>query len=466
MIKQDTKKFENKITTNNFMDDDIAIIGIGTKLPLSENVEDFWNQLIYNKNFVTDFPNERKKDIVPYLEQTNGKDKNVKFMKAAYLDSIDKFDYEFFDIPYKEACMIDPKQRLFLETTVTALEDAGYGGEKLVGSKTGVYVGYSDSQKYQELIKNMQPENLVLSVAGNIESVIASRISYLYDFKGPSMLVDTACSSSLVALHLACQGIRNGDCQYAIAGSVKIHLVPVENEIKLGIESEDNVTKTFDSSSSGTGSGEGVISLLLKKASSAYRDRDNIYAVIKSTAINQDGNSIGITAPNLAAQKELVMSGWKKAGIHPNQIGYVEAHGTGTKLGDPIEVAALSQAWRHYTNANQVCPIGSIKSNIGHLDHSAGLAGVVKVIMAIKHGEIPATLHFTKANEEINFIQTPFYMTDLNQSWDESIDKRIGCVNSFGLSGTNAHCILQGFAADCGNSTSNWNVGYPNFMEY
>ncbi len=445
MIKQDTKKHENKIITNNFIDNDIAIIGIGAKLPLSENIEDFWNQLIHNKNFVIDFPKERQKDIVPYLERTNSINKDVKFMKAAYLKSIDKFDYEFFDIPYKEACLIDPKQRLFLETTFEALENAGYGGGKLSHSKTGVYVGYSDSQKYQEMISKMEPESLVLSVAGNIESIIASRISYLFDFRGPSMLVDTACSSSLVALHLACEAIRNGDCDYAIAGTVKIHLVPIENEVKLGIEAEDSVTKTFDSSSTGTGSGEGVISILLKKASSAYRDKDNIYAVIKSTSINQDGSSIGITAPNLEAQEELLINAWKKAGVQPNQIGYVEAHGTGTRLGDPIEVSALSNAWRRYSNEKQFCGIGSIKSNIGHLDHAAGLAGVLKVVLAIRNGEIPATLHFTKENEEIDFIETPFYMTDVNQHWNQRLNKRIGCVSSFGLSGTNAHCVIQGW---------------------
>lgn len=290
------------------------------------------------------------------------------------------------------------------------------------------------------------PELVDIINSGNSNSVIAGRISYTFDFKGPSSVVDTACSSSLSALHLACRSIHTGECNTAIAGSVKINMLPASqsNDYKMGIESSDGYTRAFDADSDGTNFGEGVAAVLLKPLHQAVLDHDHIYAVVKGSAWNQDGSSLGLTAPNPAAQERVILRAWKDAGIHPESISYLEANSTATKLGDPIEIQGLHNAFRKHTPKLQFCAIGSVKTNIGHLDHAAGIAGFIKAVLSLEHQKIPPMLHFKKPNPNISFKDSPVYVADRLIQWERSPGTVRRCgVSAFGISGTNCHVVLE-----------------------
>ena len=424
-------------------EEQIAIIGMSVKFPQAKDINEYWDMISNKVNCVCQFPENRRKDIDDFLEYQRVDASDIKYRQMAFLEEIDKFDCEFFKISPKEAGLMDPNQRLFLQTAWNAVEDAGYGGDRLKGTKTGVYVGFRGDSDYKRLILDTQPEAFSVAEAGNLTSVIASRIAYILDLKGPSIVVNTACSSSLVAIHCACQGIRSGDCDMAIAGAVKIILAPFEYENKLGIESSDARTKSFDDSSDGTGEGEGVASLVLKPLSKALKDGDSIYAVIKGSAINQDGSSNGITAPNPKAQAEVLKMAWKDAKIEPETIAYIEAHGTGTKIGDPIEIDGITSAFRSYTNKNGFCAVSSVKTNLGHLDTAAGVAGLVKAVLALKNKKLPPLSFFNSPNRALNLAESPVYIADKLMDWDtEGYPRRCG-VSSFGLSGTNCHLVLE-----------------------
>ncbi len=422
---------------------DIAVIGMSVNLPQACDLDKFWDNMRNGIDCVTEFPDSRRTDADRYLRFKNMSVNDVKYRDGAYLEEIDKFDYKFFNISPKEAALMDPNQRLFLQTAWEAIEDSGYGSRRIEGTETGVYVGYVSGLEYKQFISEVEPSSSVASIPGNIASVIAGRISYMLDLKGPSVMVDTACSSSLVAVHMACMGLRNGDCEMAIAGSVKLSFLPVQTGDKFGIESGDSKTRAFDDSSDGTGMGEGVIAVLLKPLSKAVRDGDRVYGVIKGSAVNQDGRSIGLTAPNAAAQEKVILKAWKDAGIDPETISYIETHGTGTKLGDPIEIDGITRAFRKYTKKNQFCAIGALKTNIGHLDNASGIAGLVRAILALDNKEIPPILHFNKPNREINFETSPVYINKELIPWEtKDFPRRCG-VSAFGLSGTNCHVILE-----------------------
>lgn len=446
-MKLESLKGKASIKKQENLNNEIAIIGISGTLAGSNNLGEFWKNLENGTDCIRSIPETRMKDCEGIRKSLRPSDQNIEYIQSGYMDKIDKFDYELFSLSPKESALMDPNQRLFLQTAFSAIEDAGYGNEQLSGSRTGVFIGYSGDfgEEYKKYIHKTCPADIGLSIPGNIKSVIASRISYVLDLKGPSMVIDTACSSSLVAVHVACQSLRNDECKLALAGSVKINLLPLresENH-SIGIESSDDRTKTFDDRSDGTGSGEGVVVLLLKKLTQALEDRDNIYAVIKGSAINQDGSSNGLTAPNSEAQKEVILRAWENSGIHPKTISYIEAHGTGTKLGDPIEIRGIDKAFRQYTNKKQFCAIGSVKSNIGHLDHAAGIAGLTKVIFSLKNKKIPPSLHFMSPNRGIDFCNTPVYVNDRLRDWEAINGTRRCGINSFGLSGTNCHMILE-----------------------
>ena len=422
---------------------DVAIIGICVKTPSANNLEQFWNNLRNGKSAIKAIPKVRKEHVKEYLDYINYDDTAIVYPKGGYLDNIHYFDYSFFNISPKEASLMDPNQRLFLEIAWGAIEDSGYGGNKLIGTKTGVYVGYGKDSEYREMIKKVEPDAVAVSIPGNIRPMIASRISYLLDLKGPSMLVNTSCSSSLVAIHLACKALRNKECDLAIAGSIKIKILPFDNEVKVGIEAADGNTRTFDDASDGTGGGEGIAAIILKPLEKAIEDKDNIYAVIKGSAVNQDGKSAGITAPNPLAQEEVIVSAWKDAEIDPETITYIEAHGTGTRLGDPIEVEGITRAFRRFTERKQFCSIGSVKSNLGHLDNAAGIAGLIKAVMSLKYKEIPPTLHFRRPNRNIAFETSPVFVNHRLLKWEINGVKRRCGVSAFGLSGTNCHIVLE-----------------------
>ncbi|MDP4146687.1 MAG: type I polyketide synthase [Bacillota bacterium] len=426
---------------------DIAVIGVYGKFPMADNMDEFWQNLRNGIDCIREFPDERMKDINSILPNSY-MSSNPPLCKAAYLDDVDKFDYEFFNLSPSEARLMDPNQRLFLEAAWSVIDEAGYGGNVIRGTKTGVYVGHSSDLKFEyHMYVNTADMDMYnnISLPGNVKSIIASRISYMLDLKGPSMVVDTACSSSLVAVHLACQGILNGECEMAIAGGVKINLLPIQKGIddEIGIRSPGDKAKTFDDSSDGTGSGEGVIAIMLKTLKKAIDDGDHIHAVIKGSAINQDGNSIGLTAPNSEAQEAVILDAWKNADIDPETISYIEAHGTATKLGDPIEINGIERAFKKHTSKKNFCAIGSVKTNIGHLDNISGLAGLVKLILSLKHKAIPASLHFSRPNRKINFIDSPVFVNDRLVKWATSGFPLRGGVSSFGLAGTNCHVVVE-----------------------
>ncbi len=421
---------------------ELAIVGIAFKLPEAENITDLFLNLLNEKNSVRNVPTERRTDIEQYGKALNLQ--YTKYLKKGYLERIDTFDNEFFNISPNEAKMMDPNQRIFLEKAYEAIENAGFRKKDIDGKKVGVFLGYrgDDIYTYKNLIAKYG-KNIESAMTGNINSIIASRLSYLLNLKGPSLCIDTACSSGLAALHYACSSLRNRECDAAIVGSIKLNLYPAKDEQEIGIESELEEIRSFDDFADGTVSGEGCIVFVVKRKDDAIKEKNNIYAVIKGSAINQDGHSIGLTAPSALAQKELLINAWKDAQINPESISYIETHGTGTKLGDPIEVNAINMAFEEYTNRKQFCGIGSIKSNIGHLDCASGLAGVLKMIVCFMYKKLFATINFVKPNKEIDFLKSAVYVNTNVIEWK---DKTMRCgVNSFGLSGTNVHVVLENY---------------------
>jgi len=387
------------------------------------------------------------------LQKKGLKNESHSYHKGAYIKNINQFDYDFFGITPKEAEFMDPQQRLFLESAWMAIEDAGYSKITMRGSKTGIYLGLSTDfgESYRKMLLTFYNYLEGYELTGNINSIIASRISHILDFKGPSVVIDTACSSSLSALHYACMALKSNDCETAIVGSVKIDLLPLVNNKEvldeLGITSVRNRAVIFEADSKGTALGEGVGSILLKPLNAAIRDNDNIYAVIKGTSINNDGNSAGITAPNPQAQRDVLINAWENAGISPETLTYIEAHGTGTALGDPIEITGMQLAFSHYTEKKQFCAVGSVKGNIGHLDHAAGLAGLIKAILMLQHRVLPPINNFRIPNQNIDFLETSVYVNDRNRVYDCDSPMRCG-ISAFGLSGTNCHVVLEEIQSD------------------
>ncbi|WP_460644362.1 type I polyketide synthase, partial [Lacrimispora brassicae] len=435
-----------QIDLTEFNNHEIAIIGMSGKIGSCNNLMDFWQCLLKGEDLICQYPKARRLNDQISLLDRSVISEEPQYYEAAFLSNIDQFDYNFFGISPKEAEVINPHQRLFLENIWSTIEDAGYGGGQLTGSNTGVYLGLmSDSgDAYKEFAVKSNPSMAGVASVGNMNSIIAGRVSYLFDFHGPSIMVDTACSSSLTAVHLACQALRAGECELAIAGSVKIELLPLDTgNADIGIISTDRRTKSFTDNSDGTGSGEGVCSILLKPYLKAWEDGDQIYAVIKGSAINQDGQAVGLTAPNSIAQEMVITKAWLDADINPETITYIEAHGTGTKLGDPIEISGLQRAFRQYTNKKQFCAIGSVKTNIGHLDHAAGIVGLIKATLACKYKELPPSLHFVRPNRKIDFLDSPIYVNDRLTKWETNDYPRRAGISSFGLSGTNCHVVIE-----------------------
>ena len=422
---------------------EIAVIGISTRFPYAEDHREFWGNLENGKCCVGEFPHRRRVDIEPYLYDINDNPQKDSFSSGCYLEDIDQFDYGYFKLSHSEAQSMDPSQRIFLEQSISAMEDAGYNPNFFRGTKTGVYVGHGIDSGYRQFLKEADSQLYSISVPGNLRSMIPRRLSYLLNLRGPSVVFDTACSSSLVAIHYACQALRSGECDMAIAGSVKFNLMPQKDEDKFNVESVDGLTRSFDNDATGFGVGEGAVVLILKTLSLAVKHHDHIYSVIKGSAINQDGASIGITAPSPRAQEEVIVKAWLDADINPQQLSYIEAHGTGTNLGDPIEIDGLQKAFARYTTKKQFCAIGSVKTNIGHLDHASGISGLVKAILALKEKKIPASLHFHRPNKKLLFPSSPLYVNDTMRYWESVQEKRICAVSSFGFSGTNCHMVVE-----------------------
>lgn len=426
----------------NYKEQDMAVIGVAIRFPQANTLEKFWEDLKGGRNFIDNLSSERLRDINKYCEMTF-QPILEDIPKGAFLNHIDEFDYEFFHINKREACYMDPAQRLFLETAYHCFEDAGYMGKSLCGSYTGVFVGYGGDFEFRKLINHFDSNNEITHSTGILTSFITSRISYMFDLKGPAMTIDTSCSSSLVALYSACKAIENGECEMALVGGAQIYTLPMPNG-EIGVRSPEYVTKSYDDRANGTGSGEGICAILIKKAKEAVAAGDHIYAIIKGGAINCDGQSAGLTCPNMCAQRDVITAAWINAGVSPDTITYLEGHGTGTRLGDPIELLAISEAFRKYTKAKAFCAVSSVKSNLGHLGYCAGLAGIVKAILQLKHQTIVQTVHYTKLNHNVDLSESAIYVSCKTMKWDagDSGIRRCG-ISSFGISGTNCHIIME-----------------------
>lgn len=420
---------------------EFAIIGLSCRFPQADHPEQFWQNLKNGRDAVNTFPRNRVNDVRLVNQKTFEMCKGLNCRLGTYFERIDLFDHTFFDLTPVEARVMDPSQRIFLEVAVEALENAGLSKEMLDQSKTGVYVGFSISDdNYIDILSKDDP-NVAL---GNQPSLLAYRLSFLYNCKGPTMIIDTACSSSLVAVHQACQAIIQGDCEQALVGGVNVRIFPAMREIaNLGIEAFDGHCKTFDEKANGTNIGDGVAAIIIKRKQDAERDGDYIHAIIKGSAVNSDGSSNGLTAPNPEAQTEVILQAWKQAKIDPENLSFVETHGTGTKLGDPIEITGLTNAFRKYTKRKQFCPLGAVKSNIGHLEATSGMAGLIKVVLCLQHRELPPNIHFTKPNPFINFEDSPVYVNTQLKKWDKKETVLTAGISSFGISGTNCHMILE-----------------------
>ncbi len=423
----------------------IAIIGIGCRFPGGANTpEAFWKLLQDGVDAITEVPANRW-NIDTLYDPDTAKPGKMRTRWGGFLNKIDEFDPQFFGISPREAACIDPQQRLLLEVAWEALEDGGQVPERLAGTKTGVFIGLM-SQDYQAIQVSSGERNSINAhtAMGISMSVAANRISYVFDFHGPSIALDTACSSALVAVHLACQSIWNGESAIALAGGVNAMLRPEMTiaESKASMLSPDGRSKSFDARANGYVRGEGAGIVVLKPLSQALADADPIYAVIRSSVVNQDGRTNGITVPNGKAQEAAILEACKQADILPEQIQYVEAHGTGTPVGDPIEANALGNVLGKNRPSGDYCIIGSVKSNIGHLESAAGVAGIIKVALALKHGQIPPNLHFQTPNPKIPFEELRLRVPTTLETWPNGNKPRLAAVNSFGFGGTNAHVVL------------------------
>ncbi|MEH2162866.1 MAG: type I polyketide synthase [Nostoc sp.] len=417
--------------------EEIAIIGIGCRFPQANHPKAFWQLLCNGVDAITEMPASRW-HLAPDTEKLD----KTKTYWGGFLEQIDQFDPKFFGISAREAMSIDPQQRLLLEVTWEALEDAGQIPDHLQGTHTGVFMGIS-SQDFSVLTWEKATADMYMST-GASHSMAANRISYLFNFLGPSVAFDTACSSSLVAIHYACQSLWNQESTLAVAGGVNALLLPeaTVNFAKAGFMAADGRCKTFDERADGYVRGEGAGVVILKPLSQAVADGDRIYALIRGSAINQDGRSNGLTAPNPQAQKAVLRSAYQNSGISPGQVQYIEAHGTGTSLGDPIEMKALGKVLAQGRLPGNYCRVGSVKTNIGHLEAAAGIAGLIKVALSLKNRQIPPNLHFQKPNPYIPFEKLPLRVQQTLEPWPQGNNLAIAGVSSFGFGGTNAHVVL------------------------
>ncbi len=422
----------------------IAIVGMGLRFPGDATTPDsYWALLRDGVDAISDIPADRWNVDAYYDADPNAPGK-MYTRAGGFLKNVDQFDSYFFGISPREAVSMDPQQRLLLETSWEALEHASIAPDTLHGSQTGVFFGMSTND-YGDLV-SADIENIdVYFATGNNYSVAAGRLSYILGLHGPSMVVDTACSSSLVAIHLACQSLRNKESNLAISGGVNVILAPETNVnfSKAGMMAKDDRCKTFDAAADGYVRGEGCGVVVLKRLSDAVNDGDSILALIRGSAINQDGRSSGLTAPNGPSQEAVIRTALVNAGLQPNQVDYVEAHGTGTSLGDPIEVRALAAVLGQDRPSDHPLYIGSAKTNFGHLEAAAGMAGLLKVVLSLQHGEIPPHLHLQKLNPYIAWDTIPLAVPTERTPWDSQGKSRIAGVSSFGFSGTNAHVILE-----------------------
>ncbi|HEY6361690.1 MAG TPA: beta-ketoacyl synthase N-terminal-like domain-containing protein [Vicinamibacterales bacterium] len=426
----------------------IAIVGMAGRFPQGRSVDEFWGNLLAGRECLTVLTDEdlEKEGIPPEIyRQPN-------YVKvAAPLEGADLWDATFFDVNPREAALTDPQQRLFLETAWEALEDAGYDAKQYAGA-IGVFAGSAMNTYAYNFFSNRgwtSAADAFQAVIGNDKDYLSTRVSYKMDLRGPSVTVQTACSSSLVAVHLAAQALLGGECDMALAGGMSVRVPQRAGYFHQEgmVFSADGHCRTFDARAVGTLFGSGGAVVLLKRLADAVADGDTVRAIIRGSAINNDGSAkVGYTAPSVGGQSAVVAEALAIADVDPKTVSYIEAHGTGTLLGDPIEIEALTKAFRNGDGAGakkSYCGIGSVKTNIGHLDAAAGIAGLVKTVLMLQHRQFVPSLHFTEPNPQIDFANSPFYVVDRSAPWSANGAPRRAGVSSFGIGGTNCHVVLE-----------------------
>jgi acyl transferase domain-containing protein len=431
-------------------DDSIAIIGMACRFPGADDPQQYWDNLINGRSGIREVPQDRWdwRDYYGDPREPN----RILSKWGGFIDGIDLFDGDFFRVSPAEARLMDPQQRLSLQLAWNCLEDAGYVPTQLAGSNTGVFAGVA-TLEYRELLDARQSVVEAHRSTGNYLSLVANRLSYIFDLRGPSLPIDTACSSSLFAMHYAAQSIRLGECRMALVVGVNAILSPVTTIAfaKTGMLSPNGRCKTFDAGADGYVRGEGGGVLLLKSLSDALRDGDRIHGVIRGSAVNHGGRAQTLTSPNPYAQSQVIHEAYAKAGVPVDRVSYVEAHGTGTPKGDPLEITGLKRAWRLLERSQSIrvpprrCGLGSVKTNIGHLEAAAGMAGTIKLLLAFRHRKLPALANFETINPQIQLDDTPFYLVTEPSDWvDDHPDGVLTAgVSAFGFGGTNGHLILQ-----------------------
>jgi len=427
-------------------DSQIAVIGCSGRFPQSKNLDDWWSKLRDGVELVSFFSENEL--LAEGVEPAHLHSPNYVRAKAI-LDAPESFAATFFGFSPREAEIIDPQQRIFLECAYEALESAGYSPDRFQG-RIGVFAGVSLNTY---LLNNLLSNQAAIEPVGGYQVMISSDkdflgtlVSYKLNLKGPSMTVQTACSTSLVAVHMACQSLLSGECDLVLTGGVSVKVPQKSGYLyqEGSIMSPDGHCRAFDAKAQGTLDGNGAGVVVLKRLSDAVRDGDKILAVIRGSAINNDGSQkVGFTAPSIQGQSEVIAEAQAMAGVTADTISYVEAHGTGTPLGDPIEVAALTQAFRATSEGRQYCALGSVKTNVGHLDAAAGIAGLIKTVLQLEHKELVPSLHYEKPNPKIDFASSPFYVNTKLQEWKANGGPRRAGVSSFGIGGTNAHVVLE-----------------------
>jgi acyl transferase domain-containing protein len=422
---------------------DVAVIGMACRCPGAADLERFWENLAAGVESITVL----SEDDLRAAGVDRARWAHPGYVRAAaLLDGYDTFDARFFGYSPREAALLDPQQRVFLECAWTAVEHAGYDSGSYDGS-IGVFAGAAmNTYLLSTGVAHLLRDDYVLAVTASDKDFLTSRVSYKLDLTGPSVAVQTACSTSLVAVHLACQSLLSGECDMALAGGVAVR-VPQRAGYRYepdGPLSPDGHCRAFDAQARGTLLGSGVGVVLLKPLADALADRDQVYAVIKGSAVNNDGSTkVNYEAPSVVGHAEVVAEALAHAGISADTVSYLEAHGTGTALGDPVEITALTRAFDRTTRRRGFCAIGSVKTNVGHLDAAAGVIGLIKAVLALRHGVIPPSLHFERPNPRIDFPRTPFYVNTAPTAWPEGGQPRRAGVSSLGIGGTNAHVVVE-----------------------
>ncbi len=427
-------------------ENDIAIVGMAARLPGAPDLAAFWDDLKSGREAATRF-SDRELRAAGIGDAQLSDPNYVRVNKI--ISDVDQFDADYFGLTAREAELIDPQQRIFLESAHSALEDTGYDPDTYGGS-IGVYAGIGMNtyilNNLGHLYRSGSSVEKYQMMIANDKDFQAMRVSHKLNLTGPSLNVNTACSTSLVVTHLACLSLLNGECDMAVAGAVSIRFPQVTGYQHTPgmIFSPDGHCRAFDAQAAGTVLGDGVGIVVLKRLSDALADRDSIRAVIKGTAVNNDGAlKVGFTGPSVSGQAAVIAAAHEVAGVDPETITYVEAHGTGTVMGDPVEVAGLTQAFRQVTTKTGYCALGSVKTNIGHLDVAAGMAGLIKTVLMLQHGALVPSLHYEKPNPEIDFAASPFFVNTEFRAWETGGLPRRAGVSSFGIGGTNAHAVLQ-----------------------